>query len=185
MKLKEDNMKQLHEATVQWAEDRYLIPNSPVTTQALKLGSEIGELCKNLALNDPIKDDIGDSLVVCAILAKLQENDLLYILDTVQPVIHNTPAVPTLIWYLGSLQDKAIKGLDFSRELRNIVHQLKGIALARHTTLEECWAIAYDDIKDRLGFTNEKGVFIKSTDPEYARLYQEFLGYDFKEENNE
>jgi hypothetical protein len=33
-----------------------------------------------------------------------------------------------------------------------------------NTTLEECLAQAYDDIKDRKGYMNELGVFIKEGD---------------------
>jgi hypothetical protein len=41
---------------------------------------------------------------------------------------------------------------------------LNTIALMNNTTLEECLALAYDDIKDRKGYMNELGIFIKEGD---------------------
>lgn len=38
------------------------------------------------------------------------------------------------------------------------------------TSLEECWAVAYDEIKDRKGFLTEEGNFIKESDPNYKLL---------------
>ena len=35
------------------------------------------------------------------------------------------------------------------------------------TNIQECWNVAYDDIKDRKGFLNSNGTFIKDTDPNY------------------
>jgi hypothetical protein len=163
-------MKQLNDLTLKWAGDRGLLLNGTVISQALKLGSEVGELCYNLGNNNPIKDDIGDCLVVCTILSNLQGSDLIEIMEDVSPITHKTPLVPTLVYYLGELQDKALKGLDITIEIRNIVNQLDGICTTRHTTLREGWTVAYDDIKDREGFLTKEGVFVKSTDENYDAI---------------
>lgn len=154
-------MQTLHDATVSWANERQLIVNSNIPTQALKLGSECGELNGNLAFNNDIKDDIGDCMVVCTILAQLQGYDLMLDVLSLTPVKHASPSVPTMNYYLGLLQDKAIKGQDFRVEICNFIHQMEGIALIRNTNLIECWGIAYDDIKDRTGHLNEHGTYIK------------------------
>lgn len=112
-------LKELQKKTLQWSSDRGILQNGKITTQALKLGSEMGELMDNAAKDnlEAMKDDIGDCLVVLTNLANLAG-----------------------------------------------------------TTLEECWEVAYNDIKDRKGFLNANGNFIKSTDANYAKLLAEFEG---------
>jgi len=113
--VKQYSLEQCHEKTLEWSHDRGILTNGKSITQALKLGSEVGELQDNVAKGLCIKDDIGDCLVVLTNLANLE-------------------------------------GL----------------------TLSECWSHAYHDIKDRQGFLNANGNFIKSTDPTYAQQKIEF-----------
>jgi len=47
-----------------WHCDRNLIHGSDDKTQCLKLGSEFGELCDDIAKGRDIRDDLGDMLVV-------------------------------------------------------------------------------------------------------------------------
>lgn len=101
--------------TLRWSHDRGITINGKAETQTLKLVSEVGELCDNMAKGKDVKDDIGDCLVVLTNIAKL-----------------------------------------------------------RGTNLTECWKVAYDDIKDRKGFLNEQGTFIKSTDAGYDKMHGEF-----------
>jgi uncharacterized protein YabN with tetrapyrrole methylase and pyrophosphatase domain len=99
------DLNTLRDLTLAWSSDRGILKNGKTTTQALKLVSEVGELCDNVGKGRNIKDDIGDCLVV----------------------------------------------------LTNLAH-LEGL------TLEECWDFAYDEIKDRKGYLNEHGNFIKEGD---------------------
>lgn len=108
-------LEELHKATLEWSHERGILTNGKLPTQGLKLISEVGELCDNIAKGKCIKDDIGDCLVVLTNLANLFGTDL-----------------------------------------------------------AECWAHAYEDIKDRTGFLNEHGNFIKSTEPGYEQLKLEF-----------
>jgi len=105
----------LRNLTLAWSHDKGILTNGKTVTQALKLGSEVGELQDNVGKGKSIKDDIGDCLVVLTNLAALEA-----------------------------------------------------------LTLEECWEHAYNEIKDRQGFLNEHGNFIKSSDPAYAQLKLEF-----------
>ena len=91
----------------QWGEDRGITINGNAQTQCLKLGSEFGELCDNLAKgrHDAAKDDIGDMIVVLIMIASLIGTDI-----------------------------------------------------------PECLQVAYNDIKDRKGYLNSDGVFIKEGD---------------------
>ena len=112
------NLIELEDATRQWSQDRGILTNGKLPTQALKLVSEVGELADNVGKNnlEALKDDIGDCLVV-----------------------------------------------------------LTNLSYLAGTTLEECWNEAYNDIKDRVGFLNENGNFIKNTDSNYDELYAKFL----------
>jgi NTP pyrophosphatase (non-canonical NTP hydrolase) len=58
------------ELVIRWAEERNLIEGSTPAAQALKLVSEVGELCDNIAKGRDTKDDLGDILVVLTILCK-------------------------------------------------------------------------------------------------------------------
>lgn len=98
-------MKELQYNILQWAHARGILTNSSPQIQGLKLVSEVGELCDNLAKGRDVRDDIGDAIVVLTIIANM-----------------------------------------------------KG------TTLEECMEVAYNDIKDRKGYLNSDGIFIKETD---------------------
>ena len=106
---------EVEEAIVQWSSDRGILTNGKSITQALKLGSEFGELCDNLAKGRDVRDDIGDMFVVLTNIARLEG-----------------------------------------------------------TNLQECANIAYNDIKDRKGFLNAHGNFIKSTDENYKQLLMNF-----------
>ena len=110
------NINELEKLTLKWSNDRGIIENGNISTQTLKLVSEIGELCDNIAKNnfEKAKDDIGDSLVVLTNIAKMIGSDL-----------------------------------------------------------SECWLVAYNDIKDRKGFLNKDGIFVKEDDKHYKKLKNE------------
>ena len=63
----------LIELVEKWAEDRHILTHSNAKAQALKLVSEVGELCDALAKGDDagIVDGIGDCTVVLVIIARL------------------------------------------------------------------------------------------------------------------
>lgn len=66
------NLKECATATLEWSEERQILANGKATTQALKLVSEVGELCDNLAKGRTIVDDVGDCLVVLTNLSALE-----------------------------------------------------------------------------------------------------------------
>lgn len=96
------NLEFYVELVTAWSHERGIIANGKVTTQALKLVSEVGELADHVAQGRHIIDDIGDCIVV-----------------------------------------------------------LNNLAILSGTTLESCLKHAYNDIKDRKGYLNAEGVFIK------------------------
>jgi len=82
---------------------------------------------------------------------------------------------------MGELADNLIKGRDVKDDIGDCFVLLVNIARLKGTTLEECANIAYEDIKDRKGFLNEQGNFIKDTTEGYDELLMEF---ENKQDNN-
>jgi hypothetical protein len=75
---------------------------------------------------------------------------------------------------IGELADNLIKGEDVKDDIGDALVVLTNLAKLEGTNLTECWTIAYNDIKDRKGFLNEQGNFIKSTDKAYKQALLDF-----------
>lgn len=69
-----------------------------------------------------------------------------------------------LVSEMGELADNIAKGRDVYDDIGDCLVVLNNLALMHDTTLEQCLAHAYNDIKDRKGYMNAKGVFIKEND---------------------
>lgn len=69
-----------------------------------------------------------------------------------------------LVSEMGELADNLAKGRDCQDDIGDMLVVLTNIANMRGYTLAECWNIAYEDIKDRKGFLNSDGIFIKEGD---------------------
>jgi NTP pyrophosphatase (non-canonical NTP hydrolase) len=82
-------------------------------------------------------------------------------------IVSNSTAVVQLgklVSEIGELADNVVKGRCVKDDIGDCIVVLNTLALMNNTTLEECLAQAYDDIKDRKGYMNELGVFIKEGD---------------------
>lgn len=75
-----------------------------------------------------------------------------------------------LVSEIGELSDNLLKGNDIEDDIGDCLVVLTIIAALKGTDLEKCWAHAYNDIKDRKGFMNKNGTFIKNTDLNYEKL---------------
>ena len=73
----------------------------------------------------------------------------------------------------GELADNLAKGNDIRDDIGDCLVVLSIIANMKRTNLTECFNVAYNDIKDRKGFLNEEGIFIKESDPRYKQLVME------------
>jgi len=87
---------------------------------------------------------------------------------------NSTTQCMKLMSELGELADNLIKGNDVKDDIGDMFVVLTNIARLEGTTLTECVAAAYNDIKDRKGFLNSSGTFIKSTDKNYKQLLLDF-----------
>tara|TARA_R110002020_G_scaffold248376_1_gene462366 strand:- start:4351 stop:4644 length:294 start_codon:yes stop_codon:yes gene_type:complete len=66
-------MKELFNKIISWANDRNIIKGGTAKDQCLKLIQEVGELSDNLCKGRSPIDDIGDCMVVLAIIAEQHE----------------------------------------------------------------------------------------------------------------
>ncbi len=87
------NFEELHEAIIQWADDRNMINSDrlSVLAQFAKVSEEHGELSAGINKNDEdkTKDSLGDILVTLIILAQDLNLDLLDCLNSAYKVIQN------------------------------------------------------------------------------------------------
>ena len=67
------NTEMLFKKVIEWAGDRNIIKGGTAKDQCLKLIQEVGELSDNLCKGNSPVDDIGDCMVVLAIIAEQHE----------------------------------------------------------------------------------------------------------------
>ena len=156
----------------EWAEARNLIKGSTPAKQCMKLFEEFGELARGIVKQDiPLtKDSIGDTAVVCIILlAQLGRTDIplpppYWTAPTGDFRNHREKAVMHLCEEIGRaafwLNRATGKTDHVLGSVMAILDELCTVAHICGTTIEECLALAYDEIKDRKGKMVD-GVFIK------------------------
>ena len=155
----QEQMNDLIDKVHQWGIDRKIIGNGKLETQWLKLLSEFGEMCDTLAKGgDPI-DDIGDQLVVLIMMAGISQK-----VEMVKQLMpyefakgrSTIGAVRRLCnRYEWLLPDFCAVALD------SCLGDLRTVASNHDLTLQQCLEHSYNQIKDRKGYLNEQGVFIK------------------------
>ena len=151
----------------QWFIDRDLENGGRLDKQSLKLSEEFGELCAGyLKKNEQLtKDSIGDCAVVIVGLALLIKADV--------HKIFKTPRKDNDVMTSFSFLNKNISGFQlyqdsFDAELRKLsltrtAIWLKSISTALGYDFEECFELAYQEIKDRKGKWID-GSFVKEED---------------------
>jgi len=163
----------LHDKTKTWSHDKGILTNGKIATQALKLGAEYGELNLHLGDNEDIRDDLGDMLVVMTNLCSLDGYSLLDLFKDV-PMLDIPQNIHRFTYEMGELLDAASKGHSLKPHITKILYFIIIMTIDFDITIEECWQMAYDDIKDRKGFLTTDGCFVKSTDPMYEQLKMQF-----------
>ena len=73
-----------------------------------------------------------------------------------------------LVSEVGELADNVAKRRDIADDIGDCLVVLNNLAVMNELTLEECLEVAYLDIKDRTGYLNGAGVFIKDSDRKVA-----------------
>lgn len=159
----------------QWAVDRNLIEGSKPEAQCIKLIEEYGELARGMAKKDAglIKDSIGDTLVVCIILAAQLGSDsfsidkLIFERSEVNSANVREKLVMNGATELGAISYFInVTNRDTDRCIGNIYalcDTLAEIAYLYGWSLTDCLVAAYNEIKDRKGRCVD-GIFIKEGD---------------------
>lgn len=161
-------LAELEKLTLIWSKERGIIDNGKTETQTLKLAEELGETIGCILKKKDLKDGIGDCMVVLCNMCGLSNVTLDYTL-----AITETTELPKksanilyLVGVLGSLAACIIdEDTDLFIEAAGVFYRLlKILAIANDTTIEECWNLAYEEIKDRKGYLTSEGNFIKESD---------------------
>lgn len=69
-----------------------------------------------------------------------------------------------LVSEMGELADNIAKDRNVDDDIGDCLVVLCNIAKMKNTNLTRCWNVAYNDIKNRKGYLNENGVFVKESD---------------------
>ena len=155
----------------QWFIDRDLENGGRLDKQSLKLSEEFGELCAGyLKKNEKLtKDSIGDCAVVIVGLALLVKEDVQEIFDdSIMILKEDVPDYfKDLNKYISSFQTfYSWEETSMSKMyLSFAVDSLKTISSALGYDFEECFELAYQEIKDRKGRWID-GTFVKEEDLE-------------------
>ena len=175
--------KELMELTEMWLKDRQITTNGNTNSQVIKFLEEFGETALGIVSGDAdeVKDGLGDMAVVmtaiCGLIIRdtpeLSEDKDVSVLDVfTEKDFRNyeicSPEVQALqlVVSLGRLSGFLARGKN--KDAFNCLKKnFENIAFLAHCTgsdINESWNIAYDEIKDRKGFLNEDGIFIKESD---------------------
>lgn len=153
----------------QWFIDRDLENGGRLDKQSLKLIEEFGELCAGyLKKNEQLtKDSIGDCAVVIVGLVLLSEVDVDSIFEVSKNVRNNdmmTFFAYTSICISNIQAQHNLKLIDRrTKSLTLLIGYLKSISNAFGYDFEECFELAYQEIKDRKGRWID-GTFVKEED---------------------
>jgi phenylpyruvate tautomerase PptA (4-oxalocrotonate tautomerase family) len=145
-----------------WASDRLILQNGNTRTQTLKLIEEVGEVASEIAKADlqALALEIGDCVTVCVIIAELENTDLrLSIFKDAErartvDIDHYLTCVTSNAAFL--LRDRKV-----DQRLHIILASLFQLATASGLDFFSCLDKTWEKIKDRKGYLNENGCFIK------------------------
>ena len=153
----------------QWFVDRDLENGGRIDKQSLKLSEEFGELCAGyLKKNEKLtKDSIGDCAVVIVGLALLIKEDVNQIFEE-SMIIENEDVMESLMWLNFSISCFQLHhGIVSENASRNnlviSINYLKSISKSLGYDFDECFELAYQEIKDRKGRWID-GSFVKEED---------------------
>lgn len=141
-----------------WATDRGIYANGKASSQLLKALSELGELADGIAKGDraAIEDGIGD-VVVCLVNYAHMADLPIYAPKLERSAQHtNEECLGVLAAQIGGeLRGLATMHTDAVMDHLCYMSALNGLYFL------DCCDVAWDEIKDRKGFLNENGVFVK------------------------
>lgn len=167
-----------------WSKERGILDNGKLETQITKFFEEFGEIATGISKNKPelIMDGIGDALVVLVNILELGKDKLSGEMTTAEIIEHGLQlrvddvadveehfddnGYPhhlylhaTEIFATAFIRSDA--GFD---QLNWALYRLAKLALYYRLDIRHCFSLAWHEIKDRKGYLNADGIFVKEAD---------------------
>ncbi|EGI8965149.1 hypothetical protein IG651_002688 [Salmonella enterica subsp. enterica serovar Enteritidis] len=167
-----------------WSKERGILDNGKLETQITKFFEEFGEIATGISKNKPelIMDGIGDALVVLVNILELGKDKLSGEMTTAEIIEHGLQlqvddvadveehfddnGYPHLLY----LHATEIFATAFIRsdagfdQLNWALYRLAKLALYYRLDIRHCFSLAWHEIKDRKGYLNADGIFVKEAD---------------------
>ena len=167
-----------------WSKERGILDNGKLETQITKFFEEFGEIATGISKNKPelIMDGIGDALVVLVNILELGKDKLSGEMTTAEIIEHGLQLQvddvadveehfddngyphhlylhATEIFATAFIRSDA--GFD---QLNWALYRLAKLALYYRLNIRHCFSLAWHEIKDRKGYLNADGIFVKEAD---------------------
>lgn len=167
-----------------WSKERGILDNGKLETQITKFFEEFGEIATGISKNKPelIMDGIGDALVVLVNILELGKDKLSGEMTTAEIIEHGLQLQvddvadvekhfddngyphhlylhATEIFATAFIRSDA--GFD---QLNWALYRLAKLALYYRLNIRHCFSLAWHEIKDRKGYLNTDGIFVKEAD---------------------
>ncbi|HFV9616755.1 TPA: hypothetical protein ACIAMP_001152 [Salmonella enterica subsp. enterica serovar Muenchen] len=167
-----------------WSKERGILDNGKLETQITKFFEEFGEIATGISKNKPdlIMDGIGDALVVLVNILELGKDKLSGEMTTGEIIEHGLQLQvddvadveehfddngyphhlylhATEIFATAFIRSDA--GFD---QLNWALYRLAKLALYYRLDIRHCFSLAWHEIKDRKGYLNADGIFVKEAD---------------------
>ena len=167
-----------------WSKERGILDNGKLETQITKFFEEFGEIATGISKNKPelIMDGIGDALVVLVNILELGKDKLSGEMTTAEIIEHGLQLQvddvadveehfddngyphhlylhATEIFATAFIRSDA--GID---QLNWALYRLAKLALYYRLDIRHCFSLAWHEIKDRKGYLNADGIFVKEAD---------------------
>lgn len=166
-----------------WSKERGILDNGKVETQITKFFEEFGEIATGISKNKPdlIMDGIGDALVVLVNILELDKDKVIDGMSTAEIIERglqlqvddvadveehlNDAKYPHLLY----LEATDLATTFFRSELGIValswaLHRLARLAIYYRLDIRHCFSLAWHEIKDRKGYLNADGIFVKEAD---------------------
>ncbi len=173
-----EELEKLNEKIILWAMDRKILANGKAITQMDKTIEEIEELIEAIGMNtcymshaedaDPLAyvpevcDAIGDIYVTLVVGLAIDELQVPPILIKPSPSKKLVQDLMKSVFLLGGCFMVGNQQMRLM-QVSIMMNILAALAEKYDTTLRACVQGAYDEIKDRKGYLNEQGIFVKES----------------------
>lgn len=167
-----------------WSKERGILDNGKLETQITKFFEEFGEIATGISKNKPdlIMDGIGDALVVLVNILELGKDKLSGEMTTAEIIEHGLQLqVDDVVDVEEHFDDNGyphhlylhateIFATAFIRsdagfdQLNWALYRLAKLALYYRLDIRHCFSLAWHEIKDRKGYLNADGIFVKEAD---------------------